>query len=98
MARFEAKGNELFIDGKRVLKGWETITGWYHFATEDHGEQEYEIGGKTVLGKEYFGLAQGFEEEWGFWTDAEFKPLIEQGKMWEIKPHDLPYAGRRGKR
>lgn len=95
MANFESKGGKLFIDGKEVIKGWETTTGWYHFATEDHGEHEYEVGGKTVVGREFFGYVQGFENEWGYFTDAEFRPLIKQGKMWEIKRGDLPYAGRR---
>jgi len=95
MAKFEARDGELYIDGKRVLKGWETYNGIYHFATEDLGEQEFIIDGKEVKGREYHGFVQMFEDEWGPFTDAEFVPLIAAGKMWEIKKCDLPYAGRR---
>ncbi len=34
MATFEEKGDNLYINGKKVLKGWESFTGWYWFATE----------------------------------------------------------------
>jgi hypothetical protein len=34
MANFEKKGGKLFIDGKEVLKGWESMDGWFWFATE----------------------------------------------------------------
>ena len=96
MTRFESKDNQLYLDGNKVLKGWESFSGWYWFATEDHGEHEYLIGGKPVRGRAYFGLVQGFEEEWGNWTTVEMDPLIRKGKIWEIKTQDLPYAGRRG--
>jgi len=96
MAKFEARRDQLYLDGKKVLKGWESATGWYWFATEDHGDHEYDLGDKSARGREYFGFVQGFEEEWGNWTTAEFDPLVKRGLIWEIKPRDLPYAGRRG--
>jgi len=34
LARFEGMDGKLFIDRKEVLKGWESFTGWYWFATE----------------------------------------------------------------
>jgi len=33
--------------------------------------------------------------EWGTFWQGELDPLIEMGKVWEIKPQDLPIAGRR---
>lgn len=95
MALFESKEGKLYVDGKKVLKGWESWNGWYWFALEDHGEAEYVLEGRTVKGREYFGIVQGFEEEYGYFTTAEMDPLIKQGKVWEIKRGDLPYAGRR---
>lgn len=97
LVRFETKGDALHIDGKKVLRAWETFSGAMHYATEDHGEQEYVIEGRTVKGREFFGYVAGLTpggDEWGYFTDAEFKLLIEKGKMWEVKPHDLPSARR----
>ncbi len=32
--RFENVGNELYIDGKKVIRAFESYSGWYWFATE----------------------------------------------------------------
>jgi hypothetical protein len=29
MTKFEAKGKDLYIDGKKALRGWESFNGWY---------------------------------------------------------------------
>tara|TARA_R100000700_G_C3113273_1_gene105376 strand:+ start:206 stop:484 length:279 start_codon:yes stop_codon:yes gene_type:complete len=64
----------------KVLKGWESFSGWYWFATE--------------LNKDgfHFGYVQGICPEWGSFHEDELKshPLV-----WEIKEIDLPYSGRR---
>ena len=39
MAKFESRENELYIDGKKVLRAWESWSGWYWFATEKAGDQ-----------------------------------------------------------
>lgn len=88
MARFENKDNELFIDGKKVLKAWESYSGWYWFGT-DIVEQD---DNNTL----WFGFVQGLEEEWGYFSEAELKPLIEKVKVWEIPKKNLAYSGRRG--
>ena len=41
----------------------------------------------------WFGFVQGFADEWGSFSEAELKSLGH--KVWEIKPQDLPHAGRR---
>ena len=41
MATFEEKGDNLYINGKKVLKGWESFTGWYWFATEKVEDEIY---------------------------------------------------------
>ncbi len=85
---FEVQGDDLYIispysDKKtphKVIKGWESFTGWYWFAFE-----EVEPG-------LYFGLVQGFEEELGYFSEKELK---SNRSIWEIEKRDLPYAGRR---
>ncbi len=72
---------QLYAGGQPVLKGWESFTGWYWF-----GVEEVEPG-------YWFGFVQGFEEEWGYFTEEEIRGL---GNLaWEINPQDLPFAGRR---
>ena len=59
----KTKNGKLYVNDSEVIKGWESISGWYWFATE-------------------------LEEE-------DYGPLIDSGKVWEIKEIDLPHAGRR---
>lgn len=71
----------LYAGDHRVLKGWESFSGFYWF-----GVEEIEPGF-------WFGFVQGLECEWGYFDVNEIKAL---GNMaWPIKPQDLPYAGRR---
>ena len=94
MAKFESKDNELFIDGHKVIKAWESFTGWYWFATEKVTEQLSDLGdGKGTPDTIWFGFVQGPEEEWGNFSQAEIESLGI--KAWRIKEVDLPHAGRR---
>jgi len=94
MAMFKTNGEHLFIDGKKVLKGWESFSGWYWFATEKQGEQLSDLGkGKGTPDTIWFGLVQGFEEEWGYFSQAEIESLGSQA--WEIPKKNLPHSGRR---
>lgn len=95
MAKFEARGKDLYIDGKKVLKGWESFSGWYWFATKLNAMQDSIMSNGSVFknDKIWFGLVQGLEEEWGYFSQAEIESLAP--KTWEIKSKDLPYAGRR---
>ena len=77
-------GQTLLADGKWVLKGWESYSGWYWFATE------LDADGPGV----HFGLVQGSKEEWGYFDEAEIRALGPY-KVWRIKRQDLPHAGRR---
>jgi len=85
MNKLETREDGLYINEKKVIKGWESMSGWYWFATEIEMEdyQGYPI---------WFGFVQGFEEEWGSFTQIE---LENQPSIWEIKEIDLPHAGRR---
>ncbi|MHA1325421.1 MAG: hypothetical protein ACTSRL_21730 [Candidatus Helarchaeota archaeon] len=94
MAKFKVKGNNLYIDGEKVLRGWESWNGWYWFATEKSGKQLSDFGdGKPVPDTIWFGYVQGLEEEWGYFSQAEIESL--KPKTWEIPKKNLPYSGRR---
>jgi hypothetical protein len=60
MAKFETREGKLFLDGKEVLRGWESLTGWFWFATEKVQEQMSLIDGKEVNDTMWFGFVQGF--------------------------------------
>jgi hypothetical protein len=93
-AKFEEKDDGLYIDGKKVLRAWESFSGWYWFATEKIGTQDSDIGGKVYKNDTiWFGFVQGFEEEWGSFSQAEIESLAP--KTWEIPQKNLIYSGRR---
>lgn len=94
-ARLETREDGLYIDGRKVLKGWESFSGWYWFALEDTGSQDSIIDGRVVEGDTiFYGLVQGFEDEFGYFSQAEIESLGKY-KVWQIKAQDLPHAGRR---
>ena len=94
MGEFEAKENELYIGGKKVLRAWESWTGWYWFATEKVGEQLSDFGdGKAIPDTIWYGYVQGMDEEWGYFSQAEIERLTPFA--WEISKKNLPYSGRR---
>ena len=100
MPNFAIDGEHLFINGKKVLKGWESFSGWFWFATEKVEERKAgsKTGGSIINGKEindviWYGLVQGLEEEWGNFSQAEIESLSP--KTWKIRQNDLIYAGRR---
>ena len=100
MREFTAKDGTLFIDGKLVLKAWESFSGWYFFGFEiaETRTPGQDGGGSMIDGREVpdvicFGLVQGFEEELGYFSEAELKAAAP--RVWQIKPQDLSYAGRR---
>jgi hypothetical protein len=95
MAKFETREKELYIDGQKVIKGYESFTGWYWFATEEAYKQDSLLpNGKEVQNDIiYFGLVQGQEQEWGYFSKGELESL--KPKVWEIPKKDLPYSGRR---
>ena len=82
------KAGKLFAGDKEVIKGYESFSGWYWFATE---LEDDDYMGHPL----YFGYVQGFESEWGSFWMGELQPLIDNMRVWEIKPQDLPHAGRR---
>lgn len=94
MAQFKARDGVLYIDGKKVLRGWESFTGWYWFATEKVGEQESLIHDEVFENDTiWYGLVQGHCEEWGNFSEGELRRLAPQ--VWEIPKKNLPWSGRR---
>lgn len=94
MAKFESRGNDLYIDGKKVIKGYESFFGWYWFATDIVQKQDTLLDGKVHKDDTiYHGFVQGLEEEWGDFSKAELESL--KGKIWEIPKNALVYSGRR---
>jgi hypothetical protein len=93
MAKFTTDGKDLFIDGKKVIKAWESFTGWFWFAIEKAYEQESLIDGEGVDDTIWYGLVQGLEEEWGYFSQAEIESLGL--KAWRIPAINLPHSGRR---
>ena len=84
----------MHIDGNEVLKGWESFSGWYWFATEDAGKQDSVLDGRTLEDDQiWFGYVQGLEEEWGYFSQGELETL--KPKIWEIPKKNLGYSGRR---
>lgn len=95
MVKFKSTDKELYIDGQKVIKGYESFTGWYWFATEEAYKQDSLLpNGKEVKDDIiYFGLVQGQEQEWGYFSKGELESL--KPKIWEIPKNALPYSGRR---
>jgi hypothetical protein len=93
MEEFQERDGKLFINGKEVLRGWESFDGWYWFATEKVQEQESLIDGRWVKDTIWFGFVQGFEEEWGNFSQAELESL--KPRVWEIPKANIPWSGRR---
>ena len=79
------------IKPTKVIKGWESFSGWYWFATHIESDPIDPESGPPI----YSGLVQGLDEEFGTWSGRDLAPLIAQYKVWKIKDHDLPHAGRR---
>jgi hypothetical protein len=93
MATFKERDGKLFINDKEVLRAWESFTGWYWFATEKVQEQKSLIDGRYVKDTIWFGFVQGFEEEWGDFSQAELESLTPM--VWELPKKALPWSGRR---
>ncbi len=82
MAEFQERNGKLYINGKEVLKGWESFTGWFWFATEKIQKQTSLVNGRWVKDTIWFGFVQGFEEEWGDFSQAQLESL--KPRVWEL--------------
>jgi hypothetical protein len=91
---FKSSSSKLYINDKKVIKGFESYSGWYWFATEISDTQDGVIGGK-VYGNDkiYYGYVQGFENEWGYFSEADI--MRAKPKVWAIPMKNLHYSGKR---
>ena len=93
--KFEEEDGELYINGHRVIRAWESFSGWYWFAFEEVQKQDTIINGRVFRNDTiYYGLVQGLEEELGDFSLAELESL--KPRIWEIPKRNIPYSGRRG--
>lgn len=98
MAKLETRDDGLYIDEHKVLKGWESFSGWYWFGIEVDRVQDSIINDCEVKDDPiWFGYIQGLEEEYGYFSQGELESLGRY-KVWRIKACDLPHAGRRHQR
>ena len=92
------ENDQEFIEEIPVLKGWESFTGWYWFATEFIQHQDSDLGDGRVIEHDaiWYGFVQGLEEEWSDFSQGEIESLGRY-HVWPIKTRDLPHAGRRSR-
>ena len=98
MARLISKKEELYIDDgygrhHKVLRGWESLSGWYWFAIEKVRNQLSFIDGKKVPDVIWYGFIQGFKDGWDTFSQAKIESLSP--RTWEIPEGNLYYSGRR---
>lgn len=93
-AEFETIDGKLHINGKKVLRGWESFTGWFWFATKIECRQDSLFPDGQIVKNDtiYYGYVQGLENEWGLFSLAE---LEREKLIWEIGKENLPISGRR---
>jgi hypothetical protein len=68
------------INGRLILKAWESFSGWYWFAVEEV-EPSY-----------FFGFVIGTCPEWGYFSEREIMSLAPL--TWEIRPRDIRYISK----
>lgn len=76
----------------KVIGMWESFHGWYWFATEKCEKQDSVMeDGSIYYGDQmYFGFVQGFEEEWGYFTESQLK----RTSIWKVPKTNWTFSGR----
>jgi hypothetical protein len=81
------------VDGRPILRAWESFTGWYWFATEKVRDQISDFGdGKGVPDTIWYGFVIGTFPEWGYFSEAEIRSLAPL--VWEIEKRNIPYISK----
>jgi len=81
------------INGRPIIKAWESFNGWYWFATEKVREQVSDLGdGKGVPDTIWYGFVIGTCPEWGCFSEAEIMSLTPF--VWEIRKRDVPFINK----
>jgi rubrerythrin len=79
-AKFERSAGSMKIGGKTVKKIWESFTGWYWYGIENQGDGTW------------YGYVQGFENEWGYFSEDELNSM--KGQVWEVPKSNWEFTGR----
>ena len=91
---YKSSSSKLFINDKEVIKGFESYSGWYWFAVEISDRQDSVIDDRVYENdKIYYGYVQGFEHEWGYFSEADI--MRAKPKVWAIPMKNLHYSGKR---
>ena len=90
----ERGNSSMKIDGKNIIKIWESFSGWYWYAIEDQGSYTG-IGadGNEVQAHAWYGYVQGMENEWGTWDSNE----LERAGVWTVPKSNWGWTGKESK-
>jgi len=87
----ERGDSSMTIDGKNVIKIWESTSGWYWYAIEDQGSYTgVGADGEDVQAHAWYGYVQGFENEWGTWDSNE----LERAGVWTVPQSNWGWTGK----
>ena len=90
----ERGDNSMKINGKNVIKIWESFSGWYWYAIEDQGSYTgVGMDGKNVQAHAWYGYVQGMENEWGTWDSNE----LERAGVWTVPKSNWGWTGKESK-
>jgi len=82
LAKFQIKDNkELYINGYKVLKAWEGLGEAYWFGVEKIDDDIW------------FGYVRIRFWEWGYFSEAELKELINKKLVWELTKEEMIKKG-----
>ena len=87
----ERGNSSMKIDGKNVIKIWESMQGWYWYAVEDQGEYTgVGADGNDVQAHAWFGYVQADFNEWGTFDSKE----LERAGVWTVPKSNWGWTGR----
>ena len=90
-AKIERSDGSMTIDGKQVIKIWESMQGWYWYAVEDQGEYTgVGADGNDVQAHAWFGYVQADFNEWGTFDSKE----LERAGVWTVPKSNWGWTGR----
>ena len=90
-AKIERGNSSMKIDGKNVIKIWESMQGWYWYAVEDQGEYTgVGADGNDVQAHAWFGYVQADFNEWGTFDSKE----LERAGVWTVPKSNWGWTGR----
>lgn len=77
------------INGRPIVRAWESFTGWYWLATEKVRDQLSDLGeGKPVKDTIWYGFVVSHSPEWGYFSEKEITSLAPFA--WEVSRRDIP--------